>query len=37
MHQIYFLKEPFENIRQKITSGDPDDVTLKWTLPKPEV
>ena len=26
MHRIYFLKEPGENIRQKITSGDPNDV-----------
>ena len=32
MHQIYFLKEPWENIQQKITSGDPNDVILKRTL-----
>ena len=34
MHQIYFTKEPWENIRQKITLGD---ATLKWTLPKREI
>ena len=37
MHQIYFLKEPWENIQEKITAGDPNDVILKWTLPKSEV
>ena len=29
MHQIYFLKEHWENIRLKITSDDPNDLILK--------
>ena len=35
MHRDFFLKEPWENIPQKKnTSGDPNDVILKWILPK---